>query len=137
MRLPGLPRASQPLPASFTPYALLGTGSRTISRWPASGPPLPEGTPRVFIHGAARGADRLLAGVFEARGCEPEPMPAAWTEADNTAGHRRNAEMLRALLAHPGPHAVLALWDGSSPGTRDMLCRAMAAGVPCFVVLAR
>lgn len=135
VRLFGLPREIWPLPSSFEPYALLGTGSRTIFRWPER-TWLPPGAPRFFVHGAAQGADRLLAGIFEARGCVPEPMPADWTQGLG-AGHRRNAEMLRMLQAQPGPRAVLALWDGSSPGTRNMICRAMAANVPCFVVLCR
>lgn len=135
MILPGLPRATHPLPPTLAPYALLGTGTRTITHWPVQGPLLSPGAPRYFIHGDARGADRLLAGIFAARGCEPVPVPAAWSELPDSAGHVRNGEMLRRLLEQPGPHAVLALWDRHSPGTRNMLCRAMAAGVPCFVVV--
>lgn len=91
-------------------------------------------------HGAAGGADALARSWAEANGVPHEPFPAAWDDLtapdavvvvgrggkpyDARAGPARNARM---LATPPPPDGVLALWDGRSHGTRDLLARALAA----------
>jgi uncharacterized phage-like protein YoqJ len=43
--------------------------------------------------------------------------PANWRKYGKRAGHRRNQQMA------DNADALIALWDGESPGTRDMIRR--------------
>lgn len=80
----------------------------------------------VIIHGAARGADTLAARWAMQHGIKAEPYPADWDTHGKGAGHIRNAIM----LAQGKPHAVVAFPGGT--GTKDMLIRALAAGLPIW-----
>jgi len=86
----------------------------------------------VVFHGDARGADRWAARVLAApAGVRIIPVPAKWPKdrIDRSAGHRRNAEMLRqALDFGPGGVVVIAFPGGN--GTANMCGKAAAAGVP-------
>lgn len=57
-------------------------------------------------------------------GLHSEVCPAAWDAYGKRAGVIRNAQML-----DKGADLVIAFWDGSSPGTKDMMARAKRAGV--------
>lgn len=110
---------------------------------------LPEDA--AIIHGDARGADRMAAGIASDLGLEVRPYPAAWkdhgdgsfcrsrcfdklgnyTETCYGAGPRRNQQMLDSER----PELVIAFWKNNSPGTRDMVLRAEKAGVPVEVIV--
>lgn len=82
----------------------------------------------VVIHGAARGADLLAAEWAGYRGVPVEPYPADWDGLGKSAGHVRNAQMLRA-----GKPTVVVAFPGGR-GTADMMRKARAAKVPVLEI---
>lgn len=61
------------------------------------------------------GADYLGEQYAEENGFEVYPMPALWKRFGKRAGMLRNFEM--ACYAD----ALIAFWDGESPGTKNMI----------------
>ena len=106
----------------------------------------------TVVHGAAKGADTVLAGVASGLGFQVEPHPAQWSVHEGCwchdlsrrcgfAGPRRNAYMLSlgadlclGFPLHPEHLPRGADRKNTSRGTWDMLNRAAAAGVPTFYV---
>ena len=80
-----------------------------------------------LVSGRAPGADRAGEAWARARGVPIKPYPAEWHLYGNGAGHRRNTTMSIA------GDALLAFWNGHSPGTRDMIRKMQAAGKPHYV----
>lgn len=85
----------------------------------------------IIIHGAARGADRLAAGTAHGRDMAVFSFPAQWHMYGPAAGPIRNQQMLDEGL----PDKVYAFHDhlAASKGTRDMLDRAQAVGIPTTI----
>jgi len=81
----------------------------------------------VVISGAARGADRLGELWAECCNIPVEKFPADWNTYGKGAGHRRNREMA------DNADALIALWDGVSPGTKGMIDIATRKGLKVFV----
>jgi hypothetical protein len=85
----------------------------------------------VVIHGAAKGAD--IIGGEEARrlGFEVEEYPADWSFG-RAAGPIRN----QVMLEEGKPNLVLAFHSNieESKGTKDMVKRARAAGIPTEII---
>jgi hypothetical protein len=82
-----------------------------------------------IIHGDAPGADTLAGVHGEDRGLRVYAYPAKWTELGKRAGHVRNAQMLK----EGRPDLVVAFHNylySDSKGTKDMIRKAMDAGVP-------
>lgn len=71
--------------------------------------------PITIISGGADGADALGERYAKEKGYNLYIMPASWKEHGKSAGHRRNREMADVASA------VIAFWDGKSPGTRGMI----------------
>lgn len=67
------------------------------------------------ISGGARGVDTLGEQWAFEHGIPVKRFPANWSKFGRGAGHIRNAEM--ALYAD----ALIAIWDGVSPGTGNMI----------------
>ena len=114
---------------------LLITGSRHLTR-PWGCGRLSHLRPALVIHGGARGADRL-AGDFFGKVAPVEVVEADWSTGKG-AGIERNGVMLerareRARDLGVALHA-LALWDGASTGTANMLSRLRRAEVPVLVL---
>lgn len=93
-------------------------------------------TPTV-IEGGAEGADRAAHRWVEGFGEEyPHPhkqFKAEWATHGRAAGPIRNEEM----LSEGKPDIVVAFVDkplAESRGTADMVRRAMAAGIPTYVI---
>jgi len=84
--------------------------------------------PSVVVSGAARGVDKLGERWAAERGIPVESHPADWDKHGKHAGHLRNAEMARAS------DGLVAVWDGRSPGTRDMIDSARSMGLRVHVV---
>jgi YspA, cpYpsA-related SLOG family len=86
---------------------------------------LPKDT--VLIEGEARGADILSRIVAEELGFKIERYPAEWSKYGLAAGSIRNQEMLE----KGKPELVLAFHQDilNSKGTKDMITRAMKAGI--------
>lgn len=86
--------------------------------------------------GMARGADTLGWQLGAHLGIPTSFFPAKWDEAKNeyerrVAGIKRNQEMI-----DKGAEALIALWDGHSTGTKDMIERAKKAGLYTYVMTA-
>jgi hypothetical protein len=59
---------------------------------------------------------------------------AAFASAHNKLAPKlRNQRMVDEALADPDGGALVAIWDGLSGGTADIVCRALAAGLPVHV----
>ncbi len=85
--------------------------------------------PTVVICGMARGAD-MLGHEWATNTSTPiEEYYADWEKFGRKAGHIRNAEMRDAA------EALIALWDGHSKGTANMINIAKAKGLRTYVQL--
>lgn len=71
--------------------------------------------PSTVISGTARGVDRLGEEWAHRHAIPIERYPADWDRYLTRAGHIRNAQMARIA------QALVAVWDGVSPGTRNMI----------------
>jgi len=93
------------------------------------------GCKRKLDDGSIVGADYLAsvwAKANKSEGVTHEPHPAEWALYGDAAGPLRNTEMLKAGK----PDLVLAFHDNieDSKGTKDMVTKAKAAGVPVYLV---
>jgi hypothetical protein len=82
------------------------------------------------VSGTAAGADTLGERWAEARGVPVKQFPAQWIGPrglDRGAGHARNQ-----LMANYAD-ALIAVWDGRSRGTQDMIRRAKKRGLAVFI----
>ena len=82
-----------------------------------------EGCPWVdqiteVVSGKAPGIDTLGERWAKENGIPVTPFPANWKKHGRAAGPIRNGEM--ALYAD----ALVAVWNGKSTGTRDMIAKA-------------
>lgn len=86
--------------------------------------------PLELLHGAAPGADTLVAEYWEVYRLGPvHAFPANWEALGRRAGNVRNAHMVGLM-----PDRVVAFpWTSRSPGTYDALARARDAGIPTSV----
>jgi hypothetical protein len=87
--------------------------------------------PGEVVSGKARGADSLGEMWAIANGIQVKPFPAHWRDADGTyyprAGMMRNSDMAGYA------DALVALWDGYSSGTADMIKKARKRGLLVWV----
>lgn len=81
--------------------------------------------------GMAPGADTLGWSWANKNGVPVQNFPAEWEKDGKKAGPLRNQRMIDA-----GAEALLALWDGHSPGTKDMIKRAKDSGLYVYVMQA-
>lgn len=79
------------------------------------------------ICGCAQGADTFGAQWAKSLNIPVSFMPADWNKFGKSAGYKRNAEM--ASIAD----GLLAIWDGQSRGTADMIARIKAKKAIVFV----
>ena len=87
------------------------------------------------VSGMARGADSLGVEFAKRNGLIVHEFPADWERLGRAAGHIRNADMGKWAKAHDG--ALLALWDGSSPGSRHMVEWAKKNSLEHYVYLTK
>lgn len=79
----------------------------------------------TVVHGGARGADTIAGRIASAWGMDVEQHPADWRWHGRAAGPIRNSEMVQL-----GADVCLAFPLGRSPGTRNCMQLAEAAGIP-------
>ena len=79
------------------------------------------------VSGTARGIDTQGEAWASLNSIPIKRFPANWKEYGKGAGHKRNAEM--AYYAD----ALIAIWDGSSPGTRNMINEAAKRSLKVYV----
>jgi len=79
------------------------------------------------VSGCAKGVD--IQGEFWAAraGLPCKRFPADWNGLGIKAGPLRNQQMADYA------DALIAIWDGESPGTKDMIRRAEAKQLPVFI----
>lgn len=82
----------------------------------------------VIVSGGARGADQLGEQYARQHGLDVEVMPADWNRLGRSAGYQRNQDMADVA------DAVVAFWNGSSPGTRHMINLAKERNLPLRVI---
>ncbi|MHB8447602.1 MAG: A1S_2505 family phage non-structural protein [Rudaea sp.] len=81
-----------------------------------------------IVSGGAPGVDRLGEAYAHDRGLEVLRVPADWDRYRKAAGMIRNQHM-SFLSSH-----LVAIWDGRSPGTRNMIQIARADGLSVRVI---
>lgn len=81
----------------------------------------------TVISGGARGADRLGEQWARRHGIPVEVFPADWDKHGKSAGYIRNKEMADKA------EALIALWDGESRGTNDMIWQAQVRRLPVHI----
>lgn len=79
------------------------------------------------VSGGARGADKMGEKWAELRGVPVKRFEADWDARGKAAGPIRNSEM-----ADYG-EALVAIWDGNSTGTKDMIMKARKRGLPVYI----
>lgn len=72
-------------------------------------------TPTEIVSGCAKGVDRSGEEWAKRNGVPIKPFPANWRLYGRSAGPIRNREMAKYA------DALIAIWDGKSRGTEDMI----------------
>ncbi len=106
-------------------------GSRTVTN-PLTVPAAVEAsgfTVTTLVCGMALGADRLGYQWAVKHGITVVKYHAEWDTYGNAAGRIRNGLMAR------NADALIAIWDGSSRGTADMIKKAEAAKLLVYIHL--
>lgn len=85
--------------------------------------------PTHIISGGARGVDKLAADYAASQDIEFTEYPADWERYGKRAGFIRNYAMVG------NADAVIAVWDGTSPGTKHSIDLARSCGKRVFVFL--
>lgn len=76
-----------------------------------------------LVCGEATGVDTIARTYCEANGIDIDSYPADWDNLGKAAGPIRNKQMAQ------NADALLAFWDGKSPGTTDMIKTAKRLGL--------
>jgi hypothetical protein len=106
-------------------------GSRTINSYAVVEQAIKDSGFKIteIVCGMARGVD-YLGKLWGFRNNVPvNEMPAYWGTYGRSAGVRRNKKMAEYA------EALIAIWDGRSPGTGNMIEEARAKGLRVFVAL--
>lgn len=83
--------------------------------------------PTVILSGTAIGADRFGEAIAKQRNIALERYPADWSQYGKSAGYKRNVQMAERA------DALVAVWNGSSKGTKHMIDIATAKGLKVYV----
>lgn len=75
------------------------------------------------VSGGARGVDMLAIQYAREYGIKWKFFPADWDTYGKAAGPMRNSQMAE------NADALIAVWDGKSRGTADMIRKAQAKGL--------
>lgn len=83
------------------------------------------------VSGRAPGIDSAGEVWAKSNGIPVQPFPAKWRNVDGSrdmrAGFKRNQEMADYA------DALIAVWDGKSNGTCDMICRAVKRKLRVYI----
>ena len=82
----------------------------------------------IIVSGHASGADSLGEKFAIEHNLQCEIYPAEWDKFGKSAGPKRNAEMAEVS------DALIAFWDGKSPGTKSMIDLAKRKGLQIAIV---
>lgn len=81
----------------------------------------------TVVSGAARGVDKLGERWAWQNNIPVDPYPAQWKKFGDVAGYIRNGEMAK------NADALIAVWDGMSGGTANMIKQARERNLKVFV----
>lgn len=79
------------------------------------------------VSGLAPGVDTIGKDWAEIWDIPVKEFPADWDQYGKSAGFRRNEQMAEYA------DVLVAIWDGESPGTKDMIQRALDHNLRLFV----
>lgn len=79
------------------------------------------------VSGGARGVDKLGEVFANYLSIPVKMFQADWAKFGKSAGHRRNKEMAQYS------DALIAVWDGVSPGTKSMIRYMYELKKPVFI----
>lgn len=82
----------------------------------------------LVIQGGARGVDTIAKTWARTHGVVCRQFDAQWEQFGRFAGPERNGRMAREA------DALIAFWDGESPGTGDMIRQMQVLHKPIFYV---
>lgn len=105
------------------------SGTRTIKDWQVVCDRLDMTTDMLnidkIICGDANGVDKLTEMWYHLtdRDLEYEEYEADWDKYGKSAGPIRNSQLI------DDAHALLAIWDGKSTGTKDAMDKAVDSGM--------
>lgn len=88
----------------------------------------------TVISGTASGADQLGEAFAKRNHLKLCRFPANWKAYGRAAGPMRNEEMARFAVSDGCTGILVALWDGKSPGTRNMISTARKYGLEVHVI---
>jgi len=81
----------------------------------------------ILISGGCKGVDKLAEKWAEENDIEVEVYEADWDTYGRSAGPRRNEEMAQ------NADALVAIWDGESRGTKNMIQMAMKYKIDIYI----
>lgn len=84
------------------------------------------GTTEV-VSGGAQGVDYIGEGLAEKSGVPVKRFPADWKKHGRAAGPIRNREMAQYA------DRLIAVWDGKSSGTKNMIEEMQKLGKPIYI----
>lgn len=120
---------------------LIIAGTRTFTDYPFLVKAVDHAIPLLFqkllyllptievVSGKARGVDTLGELLAASRGWLVHAFPANWEKYGARAGNKRNKEMGKFA------DALVAVWNGKSPGTKNMIERMNLLGKPSRVYM--
>lgn len=83
-----------------------------------------------IVSGAAKGVDKVGELIAHDFNIPVRVFPADWKKFPKTAGYIRNTEMAEYA------EALVAVWDGISPGTKHMINTAKRLGLKVYIEMA-
>jgi hypothetical protein len=83
------------------------------------------------LSGTCRGIDQMGERYAQSHGIPVSRFPAQWERLGRAAGPARSKAMIDVVASSHG--ALIAVWDGTSPGTRYTIAYARQRGVPVYV----
>lgn len=97
-------------------------------------------TPTEIISGDAEGVDKLAQEIAEDDHIDLVIIPANWALYGKSAGYKRNqkmawyAQLFKDSEEDKLKGGLVAVWDGSSSGTKHMIDIAREKDLPTFVL---
>ena len=87
-----------------------------------------------IVSGTARGADKLGEQFANIAHYDVARFPADWDTHKKSAGYIRNAEMAKFASEDGNKGVLIAVWDGKSRGTKNMIDLAKRYGLEVHIV---
>ena len=113
---------------------ILVTGSRTITSYKIIALILDRFHIAKLLFGDAAGVDEITENYAKTHGIPFDRCDANWNRYGEAAGVIRNGEMVQKIQKANG--LVVAIWDGTSPGTHDCMKQAIKKGVVVYQFIA-